>query len=169
MDKQKILAFLPALLGFAALAVPNVGYNEKGLAASWLFGAIIFSGEFEMINFANSESTSIAFLPISGIVFAVGALLALLSALGVLKMGKFAWLPGVIMIAGGPLFFFVASNCPGRPQHRMWRDRRHLVARRCDQVDEIVLARSIFVIFPFISISHFILNSTHRCRHCVDT
>jgi hypothetical protein len=42
---------------------------------------------------------------VSGIVIVVGAVLSLLSAVNVLKLGKLGWLPGVVMLAGVSLYF----------------------------------------------------------------
>ncbi len=106
MEKPNILKILPAILGFLGFALPAIG-GDNGDVAIWSFGALIEEGESHFLKglyTAESES-AIILMPISGFVFVVGAVLALLSALGVLKLGKVAWLPGLIMIVGVPLFF----------------------------------------------------------------
>jgi len=105
MEKPNIMKLLPAILGFAALAVPAFGFEKDGIAI-WIFGGVAAGGEVGTLSAEISEKhPEMVLMSISGIVFAVGATLALLSALGVLKLGKLAWLPGVIMIAGAPLYF----------------------------------------------------------------
>nr|MDO8086743.1 hypothetical protein [Candidatus Sigynarchaeum springense] len=49
-------------------------------------------------------------MPISAILLAAGAVLALLAGLGVLKMGKVAWLPGVLLIAALPLYIIGTAD-----------------------------------------------------------
>lgn len=108
MEKPNFLKLLPAILGFAALALPAVSV-EKGSFSFWLFGAVwtgegletntLFQGEL----FEKHEE--IALIIVTGILFAAGAALSLLSTLNVLKLQKLGWLPGVVMLAGVPFYF----------------------------------------------------------------
>lgn len=111
MEKPTILKVLPAILGLAALGVPALGVEK--FAAIWIFGFFSNSdgdGEntwtvFEPLPEEFENHPEMVLMPISGVIIGVGAVLALRAMLGVLKLGKLEWLPGVLMIAGVPLYF----------------------------------------------------------------
>jgi hypothetical protein len=110
MANEKILQFLPAILGFAGVAVPCFGIVYPIVFFS--FGGFFSeSSEFQVINF--EEHPELWLFPASTAVLAVGAVLALLSVRGVVKLHKVAWLPGTIMLAGVALYIIVASALGG--------------------------------------------------------
>ncbi|MEX2682192.1 MAG: hypothetical protein Q6373_011360 [Candidatus Sigynarchaeota archaeon] len=106
MEKPDLLKLLPAILGFAGLAIP--AFSARYPVVFWVFGGYASDSGFDMINFASAglleDNPKLLLILVSAILLAVGAVLALLSGLGVLKMGKVAWLPGVLMIAALPLY-----------------------------------------------------------------
>jgi hypothetical protein len=108
MEKINFLKILPAILGFAAFAVPALGFEKDGIAL-WMFGAVAEDGVFSKYNLFMGETfeknPQLILLLVSGIVIVVGAVLSMLSALNVVKLGKLGWLPGVVMLAGASLYF----------------------------------------------------------------
>jgi hypothetical protein len=108
MEKPNFLKLLPAILGFAALALPAVSV-EKDSLGFWFFGAIWEGEGFDTITLFQGElfgaHPEIGLIIVTGVMFAAGAALSLLSTLNVLKLQKLGWLPGVVMLAGVPLYF----------------------------------------------------------------
>lgn len=108
MNKDLLVKLIPALLGFAGILVPNMGF-EYGPVSIWLFGLIAQSdGNFDDINFGKSQQY--VPMPVVAVLFGAGATIALLAALGVLNLDKVAWLPGAIMLSGVATYFIALAG-----------------------------------------------------------
>jgi hypothetical protein len=103
MEKSVFLKFFAAILGFAGIAVPNVGFQYNVII--WTFGVFSSDGIFDYIDFSNVKPEKLVLMPVTTILFALGAVLMLVAALGKIKLGKIAWLPAVLMFTGVVLYF----------------------------------------------------------------
>nr|MDO8110139.1 hypothetical protein [Candidatus Sigynarchaeota archaeon] len=108
MDKVKLMAMLPGILGLLGVALPaNISTNTADAFVFWMFGSFINDEGLQFLNM--SHAPYLWLFPVSAIVLLAGTMLFFIAAKGVVKFGKCTWLPGLLMVAGIALYVIMAG------------------------------------------------------------